>query len=272
MHTSQIKELELKNNFNNQTTLEFDRTTFVRFEPVVIWQGKFLDNIYNSLLSIARIIIQSRPQTTPSSLGAKLNILGNAPSLLRADIDCTIPSMVTNGFALDESMWLKVKPKYYVLSDWKFKDPTFPFWQAILAHDWDLNIFIWYKRKDTAINHYARYNKTTIEGFNWFVRLGLRLGLGMPSPANVLIPCLTNAMSMGYTEIHLYGFEFDWYKQTIFGEKSKTHFYDEKEYQLPNLEESLFTFWRTVKGLNIIKKYVEDNGVKIINHSNWKII
>ena len=241
-------------------------------EPVVIWQGKFLDNIYNLLYSIGRVIMQSRKQTMPNSIGYKLNILGNATSLLNAEIDNNIPTMATNGFALDTAMWTKIKPKYYMLSDWKFRNQNFPFWQAILAHDWELNIFLWYRKRDTAINHFVRYNKTTIEGFYWFVNMGLRLGLGMPSPANVLIPCLVNAIKMGYIEIHLYGFEFDWYKETIFGEKTKIHFYDEKKPKMPNLEESLFTFWRTVKGLNIVKKYAEGKGVKIINHSNFKII
>ena len=235
-------------------------------------QGKFLEKIFNTLMSITRIIAQSHLQTIPKSKGVSINIFGNAPSLLDAEIDNSIPSMVTNGFALDEKMWLKIKPKYYVLSDWKFRNPLYPFWQAILAHAWDLDIFIWYKREDTAVNHFKRYNKTTIEGFEWFVRIGLKLGLGMPSPANVLIPCLVNAIQMGYKEIHLYGFEFDWYKQTIFGEKRKIHFYNEPTPIMPALEESLFTFWRTVKGLNIIKRYAESKGIKITNHSWFKII
>jgi len=234
--------------------------------------------IIHTLVSIIRILIYSNGTKIPKAIGDTISIIGNAPEL-DTSIDYGT-CMVTNGFALNTEAWLSIKPTHYVLCDDKFFVSscyyTSVIWNTILSRDWDMNIYMPKLRtgKDVAINHNHLYNKTTVEGFNNFVLFCTKHNLGMPSPANVLIPSLILAINMGYKEIHLYGFEFSWYKESIFGEEQKAiHCYAEPDYyKLSDLETSLYTFYRTVYGLNLIKKYAKKQGVTIINHSNYKII
>lgn len=238
---------------------------------------KFWLAFINTLVSNLRLVL-SRKTNLPNAVGDRINILGNAPNVKKQNIDTTYPCMVTNGFAIDSDFYLKIKPTYYVLCDDKFFDPscylTSTMLTAINRRDWDMNILTPRPiKRDRAININRRYNKTTIEGFKWFVLWCMKYNLGMPSPANVLIPCLVLAINMGYKEIHLYGFEFSWYKESIFGEKTTFHFYEEpEEIRIQNLETVLYTFYKTVYGLNIVKKYAEKRGVKIINHCDFRII
>jgi hypothetical protein len=231
------------------------------------------------MVSFVRLIVLSRKSNLPKNVSKQINILGNAPSIKNCDIDFSYPTMVTNGFAIDPEFYIKTKPFYYIFCDDKFFDPTCYHTEIMInamnKRDWDMNILTPKPKKhDRVINTNYRYNKTTIEGFEKFVLWCTKHNFGMPSPANVLIPCLILAINMGYKKIHLYGFEFSWYKESIFGEKqSALHNYVEpQDYDLPDLETSLFTFHRTVYGLNIIKKYAELNNVEIINHCNFRII
>jgi hypothetical protein len=234
--------------------------------------------IVNTLISIMRLY-KTKRVALPECEGICINILGNALKIKESYIDYSYPAMVTNGFAIDPEFYVKVKPAYYVFCDDKFYDPTCYHTEIMIKamnrRDWDMNIFIPKPIKhDRVINKNCFYNKTTIEGFEKFVLWCMKHNLGMPAPANVLIPCLVLAMNMGYKEMHLYGFEFNWYKESIFREKlNRIHFYDEPErVKYQDLETVTYTLYKTVYGLNIVKKYAEKLNVKIINHSEFKII
>ena len=243
-------------------------------------KDKFWMSLINTLISLIRVIVLSRNNKLPKNLNTSINILGNAPNIKDQNIDTIYPRMVTNGFAIDLDYYLKTKPTYYVLCDDKYFEPKCYYTSAILdainRRDWDMYIFKPRKsvKHDRVMNKNFRYNKTTIEGFGWFVLWCMKHNLGMPSPANVLIPCLMLAINMGYKEINLYGFEFSWYKEAVFGEKLESiHFHKEPEkYNYQDMETLLYTFYKTVYGLNIVKKYAKKRGVKIINHCDFKII
>ena len=234
--------------------------------------------ILNTMVSTLRLY-KTKRINLPLREGESINILGNAPNVKNCSIDFSLPSMVTNGFAIDPEFYKKVKPSYYIFCDDKFFDPACYNTELMInemnKRDWTMNIL---SPKpighDRVINKNYRYNKTTIDGFERFVLWCMKHNLGMPSPANVLIPCLVLSVNMGYKEIHLYGFEFSWYKESIFKEKlNKIHFYDEPciiKYQ--DLETITYTLYKTVYGLNIVKKYADAHKVKIINHSEFKII
>ena len=234
--------------------------------------------IINTLASIVRLY-ETKRIWLPEREGNIINILGNAPMINEYDINFSYPTMVTNGFAIDPEFYKKVRPAYYVFCYDQFFDPTCYCTKimrtAMNKRDWDMNIF---SPKsiglDRVINKNYRYNKTTIEGFERFVLWCMKHNLGMPSPANVLIPCLVLAINMGYKEIHLYGFEFSWYKESIFMEKlNKIHFYSEPEkIKHRDLETEVYTLYKTIFGLNIVKKYACQTNTKLINHSEFKII
>jgi hypothetical protein len=239
---------------------------------------KTLLKTVSTLVSIVRLY-NTKPVMLPQPEGKSINILGNTPKVKERAIDYSYPTMVTNGFAINLEFCIKVKPTYYVFCDDYYYDPTCynaaVMIEAMNKKDWDMNILTPNPTKhDFVINKNHRYNKTTIEGFEKFVLWCMKHNLGMPSTANVLIPCLVLAINMGYKEIHLYGFEFDWYKELIFKEKqSSNNFYretDKIKYQ--ELETVTHSLYQTVFGLSMVKKYAEQNNVKITNHSEFNII
>jgi len=124
------------------------------------------------------------------------------------------------------------------------------------------------------------YNNTPIEGWRWFRHLCLRLNLGMPRPHNVLIPCLTHAINMGYNKIYLWGADHSWLSEISVNSQNQVlinqkHFYD---YQTArgkpldkrgigqrNMPELLTKFVHAFNGYFVLKEYAQSRGVSIFN-------
>ncbi len=124
------------------------------------------------------------------------------------------------------------------------------------------------------------YNNTPIEGWRWFRHLCFRLNLGMPRPHNVLIPCLTHAINMGYRRIYLWGADHSWLSEISVNDQNQVlinqkHFYDHQTSQgkpldkrgvgQRNMPELLTKFVHAFNGYFVLKEYAESRGISIIN-------
>ena len=124
------------------------------------------------------------------------------------------------------------------------------------------------------------YNNTPIEGWRWFRHLCFRLNLGMPRPHNVLIPCLTHTINMGYQNIYLWGADHSWLSEISVNYQNQVlinqrHFYDHQTSKgkpldkrgvgQRNMPELLTKFVHAFNGYFVLKEYAQSRGVSILN-------
>jgi hypothetical protein len=124
------------------------------------------------------------------------------------------------------------------------------------------------------------YNNTPIEGWKWFRHLCFKLNLGMPRPHNVLIPCLTHAINMGYDRVYLWGADHSWLPEISVDPQNQVlinqkHFYDQQTsvgkpldkrgIGQRNMPELLTKFVHAFNGYFILKEYAESLGITILN-------
>ena len=124
------------------------------------------------------------------------------------------------------------------------------------------------------------YNNTPIEGWKWFRHLCFRLQLGMPRPHNVLIPCLTHAINMGYEKIYLWGADHSWLSEIRVDDDNRVlinqkHFYDHQtSVSKPldkrgvgqrNMPELLTKFVHAFNGYFVLSEYAKSRNTQIYN-------
>ena len=124
------------------------------------------------------------------------------------------------------------------------------------------------------------YNNTPIEGWEWFRHLCFKLNLGMPRPHNVLIPCLTHAINMGYEKIYLWGADHSWLSEISVNNHNEVlinqkHFYDhqtsvgkpldKRGVGARNMPELLTKFVHAFTGYFVLKQYAKNRGVSVLN-------
>ena len=127
---------------------------------------------------------------------------------------------------------------------------------------------------------YIFYNNTPIEGWKWFRHLCFKLNLGMPRPHNVLIPCITHCINMGYRKIYLWGADHSWLSEISVNKKNQVlinqkHFYDYKTsvgkpldkrgVGQRNMPELLTKFVHAFNGYFILREYADSRGTSILN-------
>lgn len=124
------------------------------------------------------------------------------------------------------------------------------------------------------------YNNTPVEGWAWFRHLCFRLNLGMPRPHNVLIPCLTHAINMGYKKIYLWGADHSWLSEISVNNSNEVlinqkHFYDQQStvgkpldkrgVGERNMPELLTKFVHAFNGYFVLKQYANSRGISVLN-------
>lgn len=265
----------------------------------------FLVNLGAMISTIIRLILLAkwRVRLAPRN-HMECVILANGPSLAsminnhkwflkNKDLICV------NHFPSTES-YHELKPAYYVTSApdlWL--DDIKPFFvnqsnelfksMASKTH-WPLVFHIpaesrkfqrWKRILDTSSNiKYVYYNNTPVEGWRWFRHLCFRLNLGMPRPHNVLIPCLTHAINMGYRKIYLWGADHSWLSEISVNNENQVlinqkHFYDQQiSVGKPldkrgvgerNMPELLTKFVHAFNGYFVLKDYANSRDVLILN-------
>ncbi len=226
----------------------------------------FSENVFNTLVSVLRIVLFSKKKVNLPKLPATLtecNILANGPSLNESvnkhkDYILKRTNFAVNFFAVS-SLYSQIKPAYYVMVAPEFWTETGPTqkWEdmrqnifRVLAGqtNWEMNLFIPTQASKSKLiqkllgNHkfikVFYFNVTPVEGFRSFRDIFFKYKLGMPRPYNVLIPSIYLALTLGFKKIYLFGADHSWHEEIKVDDTNDVtvnhqHFYDKDKQQLP---------------------------------------
>ena len=256
---------------------------------------------WQTALSVAKIIFQSRPCDTPPQAKSdeELVILGNGPSLNDTMTNnkefLLARHLLAVNFAANTPIFTELKPKFYMLTD-----PVFfnrmelvnvqQLWRNFAETvDWEMTLFIptkakkkgsWFnsviKNKNITI---CTYNMTPVEGVQWFENMSYNHHWGMPRPRNVLIPSIMQGIAMRYKTIYLAGADHSWLKTLSVDDDNRVvsiqpHFYKEakseeerikKDYMNIPLHQVLESMYIAFRTYHVIRRYADYRGVKVLN-------
>ncbi|GJM28680.1 MAG: hypothetical protein DHS20C17_13150 [Cyclobacteriaceae bacterium] len=265
----------------------------------------FLSNLGSVITTIIRVLLLSNWRVQLNKpIADECVILANGPSLgdqinehrqflKNKDLIC-VNHFPSTGF------YKELKPAFYVTSApdlWLDQIDEFFVKQSnglfkTMAGDthWPLVFHIPYEArkfrrwqnllKSNPKIKFVFYNNTPIEGWKWFRHLCFRMNLGMPRPHNVLIPCLTHTINMGYRRIYLWGADHSWLSEISVDQKNQVlinqkHFYDSKTsvgkpldkrgVGQRNMPELLTKFVHAFNGYFVLREYAESLGITILN-------
>lgn len=221
----------------------------------------FLTNFWSSILSLAKVLILSRPTKLkniipkPSSR-SKCLIIGNGPSLKKELAENrsffnSVTSICVNYFPASEEFNM-IKPNAIVLHApefWiedvkhEYKIIRQKIFDAIIQKtEWDFIIYapIKARRSTKTIQHLLSnnhvkmsfYNDTPVEGLKSMNSIFFNLGLGLPRPHNVVVPALILAIRQDFKTIYLSGVDHSWLKEISVDADNNVlvgqyHFYDD---------------------------------------------
>jgi hypothetical protein len=214
----------------------------------------FVLNIYESLLSLIRIVVLTRASSRfPIPEKTTCLVLGNGPSLgniLKNDtlILKEYDLICVNHFPASGD-YVKIKPQNCIWLDPAFYQDNRPALadktiDAIIKEtSWPVNLFLPAQarkkeavRKINASNSFITiryFNYTIVNGFQWFRHLLYKYNLGMPQCQNVLAAALFRAINAGYSRVFLLGADHTWIKDMVVMDDNElyirsTHFYTEE--------------------------------------------
>ena len=239
----------------------------------------------------------------PKATGRSCIIAGNGPSLadnLKKDRDIlqSTPVFCVNHF-VNSSEFTIIKPKYYCMIDPSFfrttlsaerekgRNKTLQNLNDLTT--WDMHLFLPFLPGQIMLEAYLPSPHLHMHichiypGFNWPVLRNLiyRTGLLMPTPQNVLVAAIFQAINMGYKEICLLGAEHSWIEDLRVKEDNllytvQKHFSGETD-EIPmykaaprntetfKVHEMLEAFRRTFKSYWLLKEYAAYRGATVFN-------
>lgn len=256
----------------------------------------FADKLYDTVKSLAKIIVGSRPThgLRKRAEGSRIIIMANGPSLAKTiaenpDALRSAPSMAVN-FAALAPEFADLRPRYYILADPHFfrtdtaDENLAKLRSRIASADWTMTLLVPAKYRKTAAKLYGRsdiatFNAVGCEGFRMFCHAAFRTGLAMPRPRNVLIPALMTAISMGYTDITVYGADHSWMKTISVTDENEVvsiqpHFYADSttettrishEYRNYRLHQIVESFAVAFRAYHHIADYAASRNIRIVN-------
>jgi hypothetical protein len=241
----------------------------------------------------------------------KCYILGNGPSL-KDDLKDHLEFLAKNKLIVMNDMskseyFDMLKPEYYVFADPCYWDRNVYNEFAIAANNvlvlirnkttWPMSLIVPYAAfKDVNFKNFFKtnkninllfYNLIAFNGFEFLNRFIYRNSLGMPTPQNVLIPCLTIAINLNFKEINLLGVDHSWTQNLFTNSKNEVcmkdeHFYDNQDAkttpirkvygEIYKMHQILMDFSLMFQGYHIIKKYADSRNVKLINRTRNSFI
>lgn len=259
-----------------------------------------------SLLTVVKILIKSRLTVPIEQVDGRkpLTILTNGPSLIKStealkDVIKDHEMICVNHFPTSH-LYEELKPRYYVTTapDLWLEDIEERFiiqsnklfdvmsekttWPLMLLLPFEAKKYQrWQKNISTNPNITIVYiNNTPVDGFPWFMHWCFRKKLGMPRPHNVLIPCLTLGLSIGFKKINVLGADHSWLPEISVTQDNQVlirqkHFYDEGTAKaLPQdkkgkgerkLYELLEKYLHTFEGYFTLQSYAAHCKTHIIN-------
>lgn len=273
----------------------------------------FIKKIGFSLIGLTKIIIQSHWSNIKLPVFSdkeELVVLGNGPSLkinLERDLNFfkSKRKFCVNGFSLSK-FYSTIKPDFYLLADnafWTDNPSTriSDFRNNVISSiiestTWSLTVFLPFESqknknlissfKDNKNIKIVYFNKTSINGFEFFNNWCFKFGLAIPRAQNVLIPSIMLGINMKFKTIYLIGADHSWHEQYIIDNNNNLclkdkHFYDINPIMVPLLDtmgnkqfihqqfESLVIAF---KMYHVIKKYAIYMKTQIYNASEISFI
>lgn len=254
-----------------------------------------MSRIADSIRSIAKIVLQSRPVSLEKeSDGGRIIIMGNGPSLNQT-IERHIgtlkktPAMAVN-FAALAQVFFDIRPRYYLMADPHFfcggdDGGNLDILRQKLAEvSWPMTLFVPARFRSAAKKYYPTaeirtFNAIGIEGYTTLAHFAYRHNLGMPRPRNVLIPAIMVAMAIGYKEIVITGADHSWMSTLSVTDDNEVvsvqpHFYKDSdreearvrhEYRGYRLHQIVESFAVAFKAYHHIAAYASSAGVRILN-------
>lgn len=215
----------------------------------------WLTNLFGSLVSILKVVVQSRfGATLPAPQRLTCSVLGNGPSLndsLQHHLAFIRQTelVVVNSFALTD-LFLDLKPQNYALHD-----PSYFFRTGtsvrtdiqqtidvlIQAVNWPMNLYVPRRAKNSYLTRQIEagnpgirviyYNYTVVTGFQGLRHWLYRRNLGMVQSQTVLMAALFLMVNRRFGEVYLFGADQSWHEQIRVTETNEfqmqnLHFYD----------------------------------------------
>ncbi|NDW12172.1 hypothetical protein D0T50_04610 [Bacteroides sp. 214] len=262
---------------------------------------KWLDQLWQSFLSIVKIILQSKWNTKlPSGFDnqEELLILANGPSLNKTIEESAHflqnKSLLAVNFFATSPLYEKIQPHFYLIADplfWIVPEKRESLFTALAERTtWKLSLFMpvrayrnkaWQPilAKNPNISIY-KYNTTPIEGFQGLCNIIFKKGLGVPRPHNVLIPSIAMGLRLSFKKIYLAGADHSWLPEISVTDDNvvlmhQKHFYDQKtskpdtllqeNLSHPRLYTVMYHLHVTFKSYFVLKAYAEKLHKEIIN-------
>jgi len=219
----------------------------------------FFTSLFQSLLSLVKVVVQSKPglHVPIAQKGSSCAVLGNGPSLAgslanHSEFFLQTPSFAVNNFATSGA-FLQVKPTYYALLDpnyWSKDREAFQKYglQKLLdalaeRTTWPLHLLLPVAAK--GVSHFAEltaknpnirihhFNYTVYRGFESLGFWLFKRGLAMPQAQNVLVASLFLAINCGFKTIYVFGADHNWHETLHVDDENRLmvkhhHFYDNK--------------------------------------------
>ena len=229
-------------------------------------------------------------------------VLANGPSLKMSITElCSIQEgefMVVNDFANDDS-FIRIKPKYYVLSDPLFFEDTIYTERGKKVinsikekANWPIMLFVPYCRKKSSYLSQLCENKNiSIQWFHQVGYLGIerwrnyvyKMGLGNGEFMTVALNAMYIALMLGYKKCFFYGIDHNFFENIAVSHDNTLcfidkHFYSETDQLKPmichfpdkgvhnySMEEFLQEKYIIFKGHNIMRRFADYMGATIVN-------
>lgn len=213
---------------------------------------KWLENLWQTFLSIVKIVLQSKFCTRlPESFSnnEELLILANGPSLNTTLTEKSHfvagKTLLAVNFCVTSPLYEILRPEIYLIADplfWIVPEKRAQlFGELVRKTTWEMTLFIpmralkhkeWKPMlsKNEKIN-VVIYNTTPIEGFQWICNWAFKKGLGVPRPHNVLIPSIAIGLRLPFKKIYLAGADHSWLPEITVTDENvvlmhQKHFYD----------------------------------------------
>ena len=266
----------------------------------------FIDYIFHLLLYEDFVNYFKKGRTLPKCTSQEVILLANGPSLneemerIRTNEECFLNKdyCVVNYIA-ESDIYEKIEPKYYIITDGQFfieshknyKRAQMMFDKIAEVTDWDMNIYIQYRFKnsfcyDKFVNnphikiitiHSIPYNGFESLRFHYYQK-----GLGNGEFGTVILNAEYIMLYLGYKKLHLYGVDHNFFDGLCVNEDNilcvkDTHFYDKGEQTITPTDwdsVSRFLFWHAdlFKGHEIMNNYAVYLNSVILNHTENSMI
>lgn len=262
---------------------------------------KWFGLLWQSLLSVVKIVLQSRRSTalpTDFRNADELLILANGPSLndtveRHADFVQGKTLLAVN-FCVNSPMFEQLRPELYLIADplfWIVPEKREQLFGGLARKtSWPMTLFVPARAlKDKAWrpllegNSHIRlciYNTTPIEGFQGFCNYVFKQGWGVPRPHNVLIPSIAMGLRLSFRKIYLAGADHSWLPEIRVTEENvvlmhQKHFYDKGTSQAETVKQEnlhsarlytiLYHMYVAFKSYFVLKDYADRLGKEVIN-------